>query len=491
MTAIRRAAVAGQFYPGNARELTATVEHYLATAGSEAGPVPKAIIAPHAGYIYSGAVAARAYARIRPAAERIRRVILLGPCHRVAVRGLALSSADAFATPLGAVPIDREATDRIRKLPQVHIFDATHLEEHALEVHLPFLQVLLEDFTIVPLVVGDATAEEVAGVLDAVWGGPETLIVISSDLSHYESYDRARQLDTATCHAVESLDASSIGPHDACGRIPMAGLLHLARKRGLEVATLDLRNSGDTAGPRDRVVGYGSWAFFETGNGQGEQDDDETSADTSGHEAFAARTRRLMEKHGETLLHLAAASVEFGLDRGRSLPVNVRDYALDLRDDGASFVTLKRNGDLRGCIGTATARQPLVKDVVEHAYAAAFQDPRFPALSRRETKGLSLSVSVLSEPAPMHIENEHDLLAQLRPHVDGLIIRDAGRQALFLPAVWESLPDPVQFLRHLKLKAGMTAAHWSAGVLAWRFVAEEISTDDLDDPAAVWSLAAD
>ncbi len=187
MASIRQAAVAGQFYPGNAVELSATIQRFLRDAARKAGPVPKAIIAPHAGYVYSGAVAASAYARIRPAAARIRRVVLLGPCHRVPLRGLALSSAESFATPLGEVPVDAELAQRIRDMPQVQIFDATHAQEHSLEVHLPFLQEILGEFTLLPLVVGDATPEEVADVLDAVWGGPETLIVISSDLSHYEN----------------------------------------------------------------------------------------------------------------------------------------------------------------------------------------------------------------------------------------------------------------------------------------------------------------
>lgn len=507
MTSIRQAAVAGQFYPGNARELNAAVEHFLARASAPEGPVPKAIIAPHAGYIYSGAVAANAYARLRPAARQIRKVILLGPCHRVPLKGLALSSADAFATPLGDVPIDREATARLKELPQVKIFDATHLQEHSLEVHLPFLQVILDDFTLVPLVVGEASPDEVAEVLEAVWGGPETLVVISSDLSHHEDYETARRMDAATCRAIESLDPVGIGSHDACGRIPVGGLLRLAKTRNLEVTTLDLRNSGDTAGPKDRVVGYGSWAFFEpqseshrpeSHRPEGhrpethhEDDDDDAAASDPAQDDFAARTRRLMEKHGETLLHLAAASIEFGLRQGQTLPVDILDYAPDLREDGASFVTLKIRGKLRGCIGTSIATHPLVRDVSDHAYAAAFQDPRFPPLTTREIPGLSLSVSVLSAPAPMTIADEQDLIAQLRPHIDGLIIRDAGRQALFLPAVWETLGEPKIFLAHLKAKSGMAVNHWSAGFRAWRFVAEEISSDQLADPAAVWSNAAD
>lgn len=489
MTSIRRAAVAGQFYPGEARELSAAVERYLSQAAVEAGPVPKAIIAPHAGYVYSGPVAASAYARLRPAAGRIRRVVLLGPCHRVPLRGLALSGADAFATPLGNVRVDGEAAKRLLALPQVCVFDETHFQEHSLEVHLPFLQVVLGDFALLPLVVGDAADDEVAAVLDAVWGGPETLIVVSSDLSHYLGYEAARRLDQATCHAIEALDAGAVGPDQACGRVPVKGLLQVARQRGLGVVTVDLRSSGDTAGPRDRVVGYGSWLFFEKPDPAARRQAPAAEANRDG-DAFAEQTRSLLARHGETLLHLAAASVEHGLAHGRPLPVHAADYAPDLREPGASFVTLRRHGKLRGCIGTSTAYRPLALDVAEHAFAAAFRDPRFQSLTAGEIADLALSVSVLSPPSPLNFADEKDLLARLRPHVDGLIIEDAGRKALFLPAVWETLPDPETFLGHLKIKAGLKAEHWSGGFKAWRFVAEEISDQDLADPSALWSRQA-
>lgn len=498
MATIRQAAVAGQFYPGTAEELTATIEHYLAGAAAPAGPVPKAIIAPHAGYVYSGPVAASAYARIRPAAGRIRRVVLLGPCHRVPLRGLALSSAEAFATPLGTVPLDRELEQKLLELPQVQVFDETHFQEHSLEVHVPFLQVILDDFTLVPMVVGEATPDEVAEVLEAAWGGPETLIVISSDLSHYEGYDAARRIDHATCQAIEALDAAAIGHNQACGRVPVGGLLALARRRGLEVSTVDLRNSGDTAGPRDRVVGYGSWVFAEpprkaatpagaaAGVVAGAASGAAAGQAKGAENDFAAATRALLEAHGETLLHVAAASIEHGLRQGRPMPIDPTDYAADLRADGASFVTLKRDGRLRGCIGTWMARQPLVECVADHAFSAAFKDPRFPPLAAEEIDGLSLSVSVLSAPAPMTFADEADLLGQLKPGVDGLIIEDAGRRALFLPAVWETLPRKEDFLGHLKVKAGLLAGHWSGGFKAWHFVAEETSSDDLDDAGILW-----
>ena len=255
MTAIRDAAVAGRFYPGVASELSAMVQGYLGEVETAEGPVPKALIAPHAGYVYSGQIAASAYARLKPAQGRITRVILLGPCHRVPIQGLALSGADAFRTPLGDVPVDKPAAAAIIDMPQVSVFDPTHELEHSLEVHLPFLQELLDAFSVVPLVVGEVKPESVAEVLEALWGGPETLIVVSSDLSHYLDYDRAREIDRETCRAIENLDPDGIAREGACGRFPVGGLLTLAKQRGMTAETLDLRNSGDTAGPRDQVGG--------------------------------------------------------------------------------------------------------------------------------------------------------------------------------------------------------------------------------------------
>jgi len=265
MAAIRPPAVAGTFYPADAGRLRATVEEYVGAApGSAGGRAPKALIAPHAGYVYSGPVAGRAFAALGPGAAQIRRIVVIGPAHFVPLRGLARPTAAAFRTPLGEVPLDGAALAGLRDLPQVAARDAPHAPEHGIEVELPFLQSLIGDFALVPLVVGEATPEQVADVLERLWGGPETLLVISSDLSHYEAYARAGEHDAATALAIEHLDGAALGAADACGWLAIAGLLRAARRRGLAARRLDLRNSGDTAGSRDAVVGYGAWAFDET-----------------------------------------------------------------------------------------------------------------------------------------------------------------------------------------------------------------------------------
>ena len=260
MATVRPPAVAGLFYPKEPRPLARMIEGYLAAAAGQGG-VPRAIIAPHAGYIYSGPIAASAYARLRPAKGKVRRVVLIGPAHRVALRGLAVSSARAFDTPLGPLQVDGEALARVSALPQVTVLDEAHHLEHSLEVHLPFLISTLGSVAIVPLVAGDAAGEDVEEVIELLWDGPETLVVVSSDLSHYYDYRTARRMDTATSAAIEALDERAIGYEQACGRVPIAGMIRVARRRGLTARTIDLRNSGDTAGPRDEVVGYGAYVF--------------------------------------------------------------------------------------------------------------------------------------------------------------------------------------------------------------------------------------
>jgi AmmeMemoRadiSam system protein B len=259
----RPAAMAGLFYPGAPAVLSAAVRTYLAESPSLAAPgaaLPKALIVPHAGYIYSAVVAAGAYRRVAAGRRSIRRVVLLGPVHRIRVRGLALPAAEAFETPLGSVGVDAEAAAYALELPQVTINEAAHAQEHSLEVQLPFLQTVLEEFSVVPFAVGDASAAEVAEVIDRLWGGPETLIIVSSDLSHYHPYADARQIDRATAEAILTLD-SSLDHEQACGATPINGLALCARRRQLKPELIDQRNSGDTAGDKSRVVGYAAFAF--------------------------------------------------------------------------------------------------------------------------------------------------------------------------------------------------------------------------------------
>lgn len=262
MTVIRPAAVAGAFYPRQASLLASEVASYLAATSGGSFAAPKAIIAPHAGYVYSGPIAASIYARLVPLRGTVRRVVLAGPAHRVFVRGAAVPSAEAFASPLGNVPLDTAAIASLRELPFVEVSDRAHAMEHSLEVHLPFLQAVLGEFALVPVVVGDASPAEMAELFGRLWGGDETLIVVSSDMSHYLPYETAQATDARTAKAILQM-RDCLEPEEACGAAPINGLLRAARERGLVAEQVDLRNSGDTAGDRDRVVGYGAFAFHE------------------------------------------------------------------------------------------------------------------------------------------------------------------------------------------------------------------------------------
>ncbi len=451
MPTVRPAAVAGSFYPDDPIVLRRAVADLLADAGAgAASPAPKALIVPHAGYVYSGAVAASAYAGLAGLSGRIRRVVLLGPTHRVAVRGLALPEVEYFATPLGHVQLDREGMAALAGLPQVVRSAAAHQMEHSLEVQLPFLQQVLGDFELLPLAVGDATAAEVAEVLEQVWGGDETLIVISSDLSHFLPDALARQVDGETVKAILALDPH-LNHEQACGATPVNGLLLAARRHGLHPLALDVRNSSATAGDPERVVGYAAFAFQPTAD-----DSDRPDAEK-----------------GSTLLKLARAEIASKLGHRGAASAQPGWLA----EPGATFVTLTRHGELRGCIGTLEAHRPLGVDVRENALAAAFRDPRFMPLSRVEFDDIRVEVSVLSPAEVLAVASEEDALETLRPHLDGVVFEYGHHRSTFLPQVWEQLPEPAEFLAHLKRKTGLPADFWAKEVRLSRYTVSKWKED--------------
>ncbi|MBI3527582.1 MAG: AmmeMemoRadiSam system protein B [Betaproteobacteria bacterium] len=447
MNLVRAPAVAGAFYPGTVEGLQSQLSTLLASARAPDGRRPKALIAPHAGYVYSGSIAASAYAHLAPHRNDYSRVVLLGPAHRVRLRGLALPETTAFATPLGEISVDSEAGKALRRLPQVCVSDQAHALEHSLEVHLPFLQQTLAGFTLVPLAVGDASGQEIAEVLDLLWGGNETLIVVSSDLSHYLPYSQARLVDEQTARMILDL-APRLNHEQACGATPVNGLLHTAERRGLRPELLDLRNSGDTAGDKNRVVGYASFAFYD---GAAEQVDQPANG--------------LSETDGNLLITIARSAIVdgFGLHSSATEP------AAFLHRPGACFVTLKKDGRLCGCIGSLVAQRSLFDDVQANARAAAFQDPRFKPLRFEELSSVRIEVSLVSALQPMPLRDEGDALAQLRQGIDGIVLEYGDNRGTFLPQVWENLPDRRSFLTELKRKAGVAPDFWDDGVCLSRY----------------------
>jgi len=442
MASVRPAAVAGAFYPAERQLLARELDELyggVETLEPRLG-WPKALIVPHAGYIYSGPVAARAFDELAPARGLVRRVVLLGPVHRVPVRGLALPGTDAFDTPLGRIPVDAAGVAALASLPQVVTSAPAHALEHALEVQLPFLQQVLGEFSLVPLAVGQASVPQVAEVLERLWGGPETVIVISTDLSHYHAYGEAKRIDGATLQKIAGF-ATDIHHEEACGATPLNGMLFLAKKKNLEIKLLTACNSGDTAGGRGRVVGYSSFALHEPGGAVP------------------------LEEAGQVLLSAARAALEHQFF-GKENPVFSYPW---LKQTGATFVTLTKDGKLRGCIGSLEAKRPLGVDVAENAVAAATRDPRFPALTAAEWPGCGVEVSLLSAPKPLRFADEADLLEQVRPGADGIIVEQEGKRATFLPQVWEGIADKRLFFGELMKKAGMPEASRLARCKVWRY----------------------
>ena len=441
--------VAGAFYPGGRNECAEMVMHCLGRARPSPPMAPKVIVAPHAGHVYSGEVAATVFAPLAARRRAIRRVVVAGPAHRAGFEGLATTSADAWATPLGTVPVDWPAMQPLLSMPGFRVLDAVFAGEHSLEVHLPFLQRVLDDFTIVPLLVGGASHAEAEQALARVWGGPETLILVSTDLSHFHDYETARRLDRATARRIELLRPDEIDGEGACGHRGLGGALARARALDLRVTALDVRNSGDTRGGRDRVVGYGAFAMEYT------------------------EAARISDDERASLVAAARASLAFGVENGRAPKASLTPgLSPSLAAMRASFVTLKIDGSLRGCVGSVEARRPLLLDVAANAYKAGFADPRFGPLTREELAETAIDIAVLSTPRPVRFTDEIDLLRQVRPDVDGLILKHGDRQGLFLPSVWERFPKPETFLEHLKDKAGLAPDDWPDEVRVFRYTAE-------------------
>ncbi|HUW03875.1 MAG TPA: AmmeMemoRadiSam system protein B [Acidimicrobiales bacterium] len=453
---VRSPAVAGRFYPADPVRLRRELDTYLGTDPVEP-EAPKAIIAPHAGYPYSGPVAGTVYAQLL-GADHITRVVLLGPAHTVALRGMAITGADAWDTPLGRVPIDIAARELlVLRHPWLGVDDTPHRSEHALEVHLPFLQETLDEFALLPIVVGETSASEVAALLDDVWGGNETLIVISTDLSHYLEHGVATRRDRATCAHIADGDETTIGRGDACGYFPLRGFLVAARHHGLRLELLDRRTSADTAGDPDRVVGYAAFrADDPRSEHHGRQSRDESSSDSD----LAA------------LPSVAADAIAAKL-RGETAP-DLDHVPTALTAPGAAFVSLHRDGRLLGCIGTLDARRPLAVEVADKAVAAAFDDPRLPPITAADFEQMEIEVSVLTPSVVLDVDSYDALVGAVRPG-DGITVQAGRHRATLLPSVWHQDRDTEGFLAALWHKAGLRPREWPGGIRIERYGSVEVT----------------
>ena len=434
---VRPAAVAGMFYPEAPDELRQMVRAFLRDARGEKVPGKiRGLVSPHAGYIYSGIVAAAGYRQIDPS---IQTVILLGPSHRVPLRGASIAEVQAYRTPLGEVRLARLASTLLGS-PGFECVPEAHRLEHGLEVQLPFLQVTLKKFEIVPILTNSSDPEALATTL-APYIGVDTLVVASSDLSHYYSYETAIGLDRICTTAISTCNVSDMPLCEACGKQAVLTLMHIARIKGWQGILLDYRNSGDTAGGKNRVVGYASIAFVDR------------------KEATMTMKETLSTQDRQAVLKLARSAIEARLVK-RAKVVRPQQVSSVLKESRGCFVTLHKHGQLRGCIGTIEPICSLLECVEKNAQNAAFDDPRFPPLKPDELKEIHIETSVLSVPEPISFANGEDLKRKLKPNAHGVILSRGGHRSTFLPQVWKQLPDKEQFLEHLCLKGGMSPKAW-------------------------------
>ena len=463
MEQYRDPAVAGFFYALDPQTLKSEIHSYLQTEWRPFRGLPKILIVPHAGYQYSGSAAAKAYRPLEDFAEKIETVILLGPSHQMAINEAALSSADYFNTPLGKIPLDKKKVEQLALKSGFSINNAAHKKEHSLEVQLPFLQTVIKNFKIVPIVYGvDTNPQEIAQALKPMLEDAQTILVVSADLSHYYSYETAQKIDKKTAQKIINGKAN-INHHESCGANGINTALILAQMMYLHPQTLSLINSGDTSGEKEKVVGYGAWAFEKTSNKLDEEQ--KSLAD-------------YVAAYKEKLLKIARLSIEKAVMQGQTYVPNRDDYDDALFDRGASFVTLEKNKNLRGCIGSVLPRRAIALDIAENAYAAALEDTRFQPVSENELKQIKITISLLTGLEEIKYQDEEDLLSQIKPYKDGLVILDGHRQGLFLPSVWEQLPDKKEFLNNLKLKVGMSPSYWSNAIKVYRFTTVEIKENE-------------
>jgi MEMO1 family protein len=448
---VRPPAVAGSFYPGRESDLRQTVERLLAEAKGEPVKNLRALVCPHAGYPYSGPIAATGYKQL--AGRSFSTVILLGPSHYVGFTGAFVSTVDAWKTPLGLVPLSPTAVEMAKtepfltsspnKPPQGK--DTPETREHSIEVQLPFLQCTLHDFSIVPIIFGEVDPNRVAEAI-LPFLDDDTLIIASTDLSHYLPYDEAKARDTRCVKAISDLQADRIEGEDACGHSAVQTLIEIARRKHWKTRLLDYRNSGDTSGDKQRVVGYAAIAFFAP------------EGAASGHSARSHATQFTRHER-RLLLELARKSVVAAVTGGEAPKAD--DVPAKFRARRACFVTLTKNGRLRGCIGSIFPVEPLYEDVSRRARSAAIEDTRFPPVRADELKKIEIEVSVLTVPKRLAFTSPKDLLAKLRPGVDGVVLRVGNRQATYLPQVWEQIPDKRNFMNELAEKAGLSADAWT------------------------------
>ena len=444
MAKIKEPAVANMFYSGNADELRTQLSGFAKNSCNHYEYAPRAVIVPHAGLVYSGQLA---YEGISQLDRDIKNIFIFAPAHRVPFGGIALSTYDEWKTPLGTVGINQEINSELEAKFGAKFLDEAYIEEHSVEIELPVIQTVFEEVKIIPVLISHENPKIITKIISEYYSRKDCGFVISSDLSHFHNDNTARKLDSETARMIETGDIQNFTSDQACGAIGICGLVDFANQNNYSMIRINMLNSSAVSGDKSRVVGYGTWFLYE------------------------GRKNEFIKKYySEFLLNLCRRVIKSkvgGIDF-------FSNHAKVFDEIGACFVTLKKLGNLRGCIGSIIAHRPLYEDIVQNAQNAAFKDPRFNPVTEDEVDFLSIDVSILSEPKQMSFVDEADLLRQIVPFKDGIIIKDGWHQAVYLPSVWEDLPDKQVFLKSLKVKAGMSPDHFSKNFEAYRFYTEYI-----------------
>lgn len=438
----KKAAQAGVFYPKSKDEINDLFRYF--GDRNDANYASRMIIVPHAGYIYSGETAFKAYTYLD---KSVKNVFIFAPAHYEKLYGCCVCDYDDFETPLGKIGVNSELSKEFAEFCDCSVNDYAFEKEHSIEVHLPFIKYFLPDARIIPVLYGCENFKNLTESIKKFFNNKENAFVISSDLSHFYPEKEAVKIDSYSAQMIERNDVRDFEIEQACGAVGICGAVNFAKEKNFNFIRTGLTNSAAVTQDSSRVVGYGSWFLYE-----------------------GSKNEYLKEYYSELMIKIAKESIQSGLQLGcvRSEVPKV------LEQTGACFVTLKLNGELRGCIGSVMAHRPLVTDLYKNAHFAAFSDSRFEPLTLEEFKNLKISISLLSKPKRVDFTSQEDLLNKITPYKDGVVIRDGLYESVFLPVVWEILPDKKEFLSELKEKAGMPENYDTDTMEAFTFQTVEI-----------------
>ncbi len=446
MTKIKEPEVINKFYSGNPEALKEQIRGFDKDIKNY-NCTTRAVIVPHAGLIYSGLPA---YNGIKLLDKNIKNIFIFAPAHRVFFEGFSLTTFDEWKTPFGNIKVNQEINKELESKFNAKFFDNGYKDEHSIEVQIPLIQSVFEDVKIIPVLIGQADCEVITEIISEYYDNKDFGFIISSDLSHFLTDEKAKSIDNITAQMIETGNIKNLSHEQACGATGISGLVNFANKNNYSLIRVNMCNSSAVSDDKTRVVGYGSWLLYE-----------------------GSKNNFIKKYYSDYLLKLCRDIISSKFNKNQI----ITHHAPVFNEFGACFVTLKKNGNLRGCIGSIIAHQPLINDIVKHSLNSAFNDSRFNPVEENEIKDLKINISLLSDPKQISFSDEKDLLEKIVPYKDGIIIKDGNYQAVYLPSVWEDIPDKNLFLKSLKMKAGMQPEYFSKTFEAYRFETEYIEEE--------------